>query len=73
MPGKWGIDAEVEVELGREMGSRVVGGNARLARAVASSMTDRNDGNSVSAILSKAEAGARGSRTAARMAVAGLS
>ncbi|KAK1964964.1 hypothetical protein LY78DRAFT_658809 [Colletotrichum sublineola] len=62
MPGNWGKDAdadsEVEVELGREMGSMLVCGNARLARAVASSMTDRKEGRSWSASLSTAEAGA---------------
>ena len=29
MPGSCGRDADVEVELGREMGSRVGGGNGR--------------------------------------------
>lgn len=76
MPGNWGRDAdadsEVEVELGREMGSMLDCGNARLARAVASSMTDRKEGKSWSASLSKAEAGAE-SWMAARMAVAAIS
>lgn len=58
MPGNWGTveaaattaaadaDSDVDVELGREIVSRFVCGNARVARAVASSMTSRKEGRS---------------------------
>lgn len=71
IPGSCGKDADVEVELGREIGSRVGGGNGSICGP--SSITDRNGGRSGSkarmGIADGTGRGSTGARTVASLTV----
>jgi hypothetical protein len=67
IPGNCGREADVEVELGRDIGSRVGGGKGRTCGP--SSITDRNGGRSSSDMRLKAGRGRIGARMVASLTV----